>query len=246
MRARSLVPIVLVACVTLLGYAIWVYPPVETPERQTSHKKSGAVEGQKPSLPSTLRNLFNGAGTDQAPLSEMQRLLSDAKVLSEPALHHPQTFVECLSRHFPIDSLSRGEQSEAVVKRLRQIYEIIGQPASRPVVNGRLDPSAGLGVYLNVMLRDDSSPDARKVFCKVIHNLLSLLAANPQEKMYVFFLGQIFSDSWQGWAEAKNGDAVRALDVWRTFDIFRYLADNKPAQSEAIKIRIQYMNKGRK
>lgn len=245
MRARSLVRIVLVACVSLLGYAIWTFTPVEAPDRQTSHKKSRAVEEQKSSSPSTLRNLFHGAGTDQAPLTEMQQLLSDDKVLSEPALHHPRTFVECLSRHFPIDSLSRGEQSETVVKRLRQIYEIIGQPASRRVVNGKLDPSLGLGVYLSVMLRDDSSSEERKVFCRVIDNLLSLLAANPQEKMYVFFLGQIFSDSWQGWAVAINGDPVRALDIWRTSDIFRYLADNKLPQSEAIKVRIQYMNKGR-
>ncbi|MCA9704147.1 MAG: hypothetical protein KC400_09960, partial [Methanolinea sp.] len=86
------------------------------------------------------------------------------------------------------------------MEELRRVKSLTGTLVEPNDTREKLPPNGLLGFYIMQMLRSDCPLSEREIFCKLVEALMQGYARETNEHMFVVFLGQIFADSWTGWA----------------------------------------------
>lgn len=204
-----------------------------TDEKVADHHPSAVTEdGQS--------NLVYFSGKNNSDQTNKQR---DLATMRDPTRATPQELRECLQRHFPMDALISGDLSEHVMEELRHAYSLGGTLPEQNDTREKLPPNGLLGFYIMQMLRSDCPLSEREIFCKLVEALMQGYARETNEHMFVVFLGQIFADSWTGWAGAEGKSVADVSRIWHSSEIYRYLMNGEPPTSPNLIVRIEVMNK---
>jgi hypothetical protein len=169
--------------------------------------------------------------------SEKELLSKDIYALSNPFKYSSTIFMFSLRRQFPIDRLSWGDKSDAVICQIHESFGRTSVTRAEVFASGGISASLALLSYLNVMLHPGTPNEERREFCQVIDTLLDLKAANAGDKMYSILFHQIFDDTWLGWASEREGDAL--LRDWHASDVYQHLIYRTKPQTDTVERRIR-------
>jgi hypothetical protein len=135
-------------------------------------------------------NHWQGESTKSRRLSG--NIQHDILLMNDPFKGSPQELRECLQRHFPLESLLRGDVSESVVYEMRCAFSNFGTVPAATAPASKLSVSGLLTCYPMQMFRSDCSYKEREIFCRLAEVFMQLLAQHPEEQMYTAFFGTNF------------------------------------------------------
>jgi hypothetical protein len=197
-------------------------------------------QDENPSFPANRAADSRDSSFEIKSANDIQR---DVRIMNDPFQSSPQELRECLQRHFPLESLLRGDLSENVVNEMRRAFSNFGIVPAASMPADKLSISGLLSCYPLQMFRSDCPSKEREIFCRLVEVFMQLLAQHPEEQMYTVFLGQIFSDHWTGWAGLEGKKTEEISQIWHSSEIYRYLINNHIASSNLLLGRIELMNK---